>query len=419
MKVLIASMPNDADAAIVDWALKRLGHESTIFYTADLAGGAEWTMDAARPSVLETKFREKEEMLDFDAHQSVWMRRPTLTVTRDWLTDTHERASAEKDSAGLLRSVLARAEHGKFAVNSLSAHRIASGKTYQFSVARDVGLAMPETIISNSRERILRFFDGLGSRCIYKPLHPWIWTRAAGGINLVPTTLIEDRELLSSSDLTSAPAIYQRPIDKVAEVRVTILGHSVFAMEKTFPQRTEVLDIDWRGMQKDAVYREHQLPPEIVSKSIELLRRLGLVMGCFDFIIDGEGNYYFLEVNPQGQFLWSDQAKGTDFNQLEAMAEFLVSRDANFRYQRRDRVHYTQYYAESDHGVRWEQERAHHHGDLSTFYFGSVSFPLIPPSIQLTESVIRENYEKEEARLEARLAVELAAEMGATNGGIQ
>ena len=63
-----------------------------------------------------------------------------------------------------------------------------------------------------------------------------------------------------------------------------------------------------------------------------LLRRLGLVFGCIDFIVTPEGEYVFLEVNQMGQFLWVELAN-PEFPLLQAFAEFLVSQDPEFRFR--------------------------------------------------------------------------------------
>jgi hypothetical protein len=47
----------------------------------------------------------------------------------------------------------------------------------------------------------------------------------------------------------------------------------------------------------------HALDRELESRLLRLHKRLGLFYGAYDLIVDQEGNYYFLEVNPAGQ--WS------------------------------------------------------------------------------------------------------------------
>jgi hypothetical protein len=387
MAVLIVSLPNDYESLAVQWALRKLGTDCDIFYTADLAGGAEWSYRPEAPDSLDTEFRGRSRCLDFQNYSAIWMRRPNSLIPRPAFSDRFEQSAAERDCSQFMRSVFARIERGKFVASYFDATRACSSKPFQFSVAREVGLPLPPTLISNSPRRILRFFHEHGQRMVYKPLATNAFQLASGGVSMAPTTLIEDEALLRDNDLTSAPGICQAAIEKKAEIRVTILGRSVFAIEKTFPRRAAALHIDWRGMHDDAVYREHTLPEPIIERSVRLLRELGLVMGMFDFILDGEGNYYFLEVNPQGQFLWADALADVHLNQLEGMAQFLRSKDPDFRYTREDRLSCAEFHTQVDREALRAREQAEHHGDVLTFQYGGVSFPFYEPYTLAPEAI--------------------------------
>lgn len=393
MPVLIVSMPNDYESVAVRWALQRLGTECDILYTADLAGGAEWSCRPDDPDRLDTVFRGHAQHFDFRRYGAVWMRRPNVLAPRPDLADRYEQSAAERDCSQFLRSVFARIERGRFVASPFGATRLCNSKPYQFGVAREAGLPLPPTLVSNSPRRILEFFRSQGGRMVYKPLVPNAFRLADGSVSIAPTTLIEDERLLRDNDLVSAPGICQTAIDKSAEIRVTILGRSVFAVEKTFPRRSAALHIDWRGMHEDAVYREHALPGALVDRCVRLLRELGLVMGMFDFIRDLEGNYHFLEVNPQGQFLWADRLPDVRLNQLEGMARFLLSRDPEFRYVREDRVSCDDFDAQGElREAIHARERAEHFGDVLVFQHGSVSFPVFEP-VALPPELLAANLE--------------------------
>jgi hypothetical protein len=121
-------------------------------------------------------------------------------------------------------------------------------------------------------------------------------------------------------------------------------------------------------------------------------------MGVFDFITDADGNYYFLEVNPQGQFLWADQLANVQLNHLEAMAEFLLSRDPDFVYARKDRVLCSDFNTQVDSVALKAREQQEHYGDLLTFRHGAVTFPLIEP-FELPKEVIAAYVEAEQAKI--------------------
>ena len=64
---------------------------------------------------------------------------------------------------------------------------------------------------------------------------------------------------------------------------------------------------------------------------IAMLRKLGLLMGCFDFVVTPENDIVFLEVNEGGQFLWLESASGAPI--LDAFSDFLIRPRVGFRWK--------------------------------------------------------------------------------------
>ena len=51
--------------------------------------------------------------------------------------------------------------------------------------------------------------------------------------------------------------------------------------------------------------------PEIIQSQVNaLLQSLGLMYGALDFIVTPDNKWYFLEINPMGQFLWIEDLSG-------------------------------------------------------------------------------------------------------------
>lgn len=53
------------------------------------------------------------------------------------------------------------------------------------------------------------------------------------------------------------------------------------------------------------------------------MTKLGLVFGALDFIIKPNGEYIFLEVNPNGQWLWLDDI--LDLGITESIGNWLMN----------------------------------------------------------------------------------------------
>ncbi len=372
MSVLILTMPGDYHAHAVRWAVGRLGGDARVLYPMDLCAGGQWTFAPDGDSLLIDGNGERQSLSRAD-YRTLWVRRPGSVFPLDKIADTAERAVAEDELRAFISGVVNWLEVGKFVVNPSAATVIAGNKTYQFALAESLGLTGAKTLVSNSPRDILAFFDACGGEFVFKPLRPALWTISETQKSIVPTTLITDRSLLTGSDLSSAPGIYQEKIVKQGEIRATFMGRSVFCWEKRFDRRPhEELEIDWRGMYKDCDHRQHELPADIVDKCHRLMKVLGLVYGAFDFALDADGSYHFLEVNPQGQFLWGDQV-GVGLNQLEAFAEFLLARDPDFRYSNAGRFTLQDYDAEDLYQAAQEAETRDHYGNVTTFNYKQVA----------------------------------------------
>ncbi len=55
---------------------------------------------------------------------------------------------------------------------------------------------------------------------------------------------------------------------------------------------------------EDVSYRVIDLPPEGQSKIRALMAHYGLRFAAIDMAVDTEGKWFFLEVNPNGQWAW-------------------------------------------------------------------------------------------------------------------
>jgi len=113
-------------------------------------------------------------------------------------------------------------------------------------------------------------------------------------------------------------------VEKLFELRVTVVSDKCFACKIN----SQTLDdekgkIDWRqGYDYGLEHEVYDLPSEIEVQCIEYLETLGLNFGCFDFIVTPAGGYVFLECNPNGQWLWIEEATGMKIS--ETIAEALM-----------------------------------------------------------------------------------------------
>lgn len=97
-------------------------------------------------------------------------------------------------------------------------------------------------------------------------------------------------------------SFFQEKIEKDFEIRTFFLNDECFSMA-IFSQNDEQTKTDFRKYNNEKPNRNirYQLPNDLEMKIQKLMKMLDLNCGSLDFIKSGEV-YYFLEVNPVGQF---------------------------------------------------------------------------------------------------------------------
>jgi glutathione synthase/RimK-type ligase-like ATP-grasp enzyme len=160
-----------------------------------------------------------------------------------------------------------------------------------------VGFRVPRTLISQDFEHIRAFAQAEPEGIIVKPLK--------ASIRKQIYTLDLTREALERADGFSAfPAIYQQKIGGDRHLRIVCLpdATTVFAIRSP--------ELDWRRNRNIDIERI-ETDSVIAEQCASLMRRLNLTMGIIDAKVVGD-DIYFLEINPQGQFLFLEALSGVN-----------------------------------------------------------------------------------------------------------
>lgn len=175
-------------------------------------------------------------------------------------------------------------------------------KVFQIRIANKVGFKFPKTSIGTSNNDINNIID---IESIIKPL-------TTGKIidvdkcEIIQTCKIDE---YINDDIALTPLYVQKYIEKKYEVRVTIVDAEVFAVKIM-----AFNDVDWRIDQSNNKYELIDIPKEIKEKCLKMMDIMNLKFGAFDFIVDRNENYIFLEVNPNGQWLWLEKLLGLEIS---------------------------------------------------------------------------------------------------------
>ncbi|TCC43600.1 ATP-grasp ribosomal peptide maturase [Kribbella sindirgiensis] len=231
---------------------------------------------------------------------SVYWRRPTPSTFPglDQAAAEFARAQVREGVGGVLASL----PNARY-VNHPHRNWAAEYKPHQLAVAAELGFNVPATLIT-ADPAVARSFADKHAPIVYKPLRVTSLVRE-GRAQAIWTRRVEPGEL-DDSIAGTAHLFQAEVVDKVADLRVTMVGDEVFCVRID----SSVDRLDWRSDYDTLSYQAVEPPVGISERMQFYLRRFGLIFGCFDFALDAGGVPYFLECNPNGQWAWMEPPTG-------------------------------------------------------------------------------------------------------------
>jgi len=171
---------------------------------------------------------------------------------------------------------------------------------------------------------------GFARRCgpvVMKMLAQPASTRPAadGEAQVMFTTAMTASDLAQLDGLELCPMIFQEQIDNQLDVRVTMVGHRVFAAALAADVRGSG-DPDWRrqsyAQDHAPAWSPYELPAAIAERLLGVRDHFGLNYGAADLIVRPDGRHVFLELNASGAFAFLGEAAAASI--AAAIAEVLV-----------------------------------------------------------------------------------------------
>jgi hypothetical protein len=294
--ILLVSRADDACTDMVQARLRQSGSSFFRFDIADLPGelGFTATVDTY---VTRGLLSSRTAQCPLEDVTAVYYRRPRPFVIDE--PDAERRAT-----------LLGEARHGFGGVLlALRAHWInhparaadAEYKPWQLASARDAGLQVPQTIITNNATEAASFADGLGGIVVDKKIFVPL-TRTDLGLTFEPAKTVSALDLRRDAARIGRTAhLFQEYVRKESDVRVTVVGSHAHAVRI----RHDVDGIlDWRTRLAAATLTETTVPDSVLRGIATYLRSFGLYYGAFDFAVTADDSWYFLECNPNGSWEW-------------------------------------------------------------------------------------------------------------------
>lgn len=213
---------------------------------------------------------------------------------------------------------------GCFELDPLVAVRKADHKELQLAKAAEFGLDVPPTLFSNEPRAVKQFWEQVGGRMITKMQSSFAIYRE-GVENVVYTNAVKVDDLDALDGLRYSPMIFQELVEKVVELRVTVVGRQVFAASIDSQRKAETA-VDWRrdgvGLIED--WQPYTLPDPVREGLLELTAEFGLNYAAADFIVTKDGRHVFLEINAGGEWFWLARSPGLPI--AEALADTLAGK---------------------------------------------------------------------------------------------
>lgn len=300
MKVIVFAYPKENHTAPVKWALEQAGYQVACW------GGLSWTEQQQASMLLDLETELTLGPFQVEQGDAVWIRRPDHPAPNPGVSDA-DRKFAEAEYRSFYHSIAYSLESlPVWCINKFSAARYIHNKAVQLRLARTCGLRVPRTLLSNSPPRVHEFLDHNSNRIVGKGFTPHVWQRDdESGVSVTETFELTPDLLPGDEVLTYAPAIYQQMVVKEFDVRMVLMGRRVYSFALRNPKKA----LDWR---QDAGLGNIQVeiittPPAVEQGILDFARKARICFGSVDFAVDNDGQWWFLEINEQGQFLWLDQ----------------------------------------------------------------------------------------------------------------
>lgn len=211
--------------------------------------------------------------------------------------------------------------HNGLVVNNPFSNYVANNKIEQLQRAKTLGLIVPDTIITNDPDQAKSFYERHEGDIIFKMQKLPIIEEGGTHKTVMTNRVTHETFWGNLHRIRNAPCCFQERVEKEYEIRLTVIGNRLFPIA-IHSQDSELSRNDFRRYDFENVrYELVELPKTIKDKVLELTRQYRLHYAAIDLIHTPDGKDVFLEVNPNGQYLWTEEMSGVKIT--DALVNYL------------------------------------------------------------------------------------------------
>jgi len=312
--ILIISAEQDDHTQAVLKRLTQMQVQATLLDLARFPQQAQLAINFGEQNgSLDSVLSDYDGDIAFSECQVVWWRRPRPFLLHPEITDTASRTFAYAECSAAISGLWLALDAAW--VNHPMREEEALRKAYQLKIAQQVGLTIPNTLITNNPNRARAFVYRHGfDRTIYKSFSSQERTWHETAVNQPETVAQLDK-------VCYAPVIFQERVPTQVDLRIVAINGTLFPV--AIGAHAHEHKIEHRMAVGRMRGERFELPVLIAERIRSFMQRLGLVYGVIDMRVTPDGQYIFQEVCPSGPWLWLEEC--TNLPITQAFASFLAS----------------------------------------------------------------------------------------------
>lgn len=298
--VILTHSQDNASVSLVSQAVSDLGAKvhrlDTDLYPQQLHLSSRLQ---ASPRTRQVTARQGGRSIDLTAAGAIWYRRFSAgSRLPAELGET--RAACLAESRQTLYGAIASLPC--FQLDRLHCVRQADHKEVQLNRAMQLGLTIPDTLISNDPAAVREFCQG---RSVITKTQTSFAVYEDNREQVVFTNEMRPEHLEDLDGLAYSPMMFQEKIAKQLELRATVVGTEVFCAGVD-SQALAGAEIDWRrqGVALIEAWQPYSLPRPIAEQLVALTQSFGLHYAAADLVVTPDGEHVFLEINAGGEWFW-------------------------------------------------------------------------------------------------------------------